>query len=101
MIEVQLESDTVRFLADGAAIDPAEGMAQLFGRFELIGRLPAIRSPGPEVLIYRPPALGRTWSEGLPPYVWLEAQPGLWLSHNGENLLLAPTDPLMAQNLGA
>ena len=97
---VQVEATDVRFLAGGVPIDPSEGVARMFGRFELIGRLPAVRSPGPEVLMYRPPtSRDRTRLAELPARIWLRVQPRLWLTHDGDHLLLAPSDSLPA--LGA
>lgn len=81
-------------------LDPAEGMARLFGQFDLVRTMPAVRAPAAEVLVYRAP--NRRARKSLTPFpsgVWLEAHPGLWLTHDGENLLLAPTDPNLARNL--
>ncbi|MDP8958333.1 MAG: hypothetical protein M3N51_03830, partial [Actinomycetota bacterium] len=75
-------------------------LARLFGEFDLVGRLPALRAPAPEVLVYRPPnrrAASRL--AAFPRLSWLEAAPDLWLSHDGDHLLLAPIDPLLLQNL--
>ena len=81
-------------------LDPAEGMAELFGQYDLVGRLDSLLAPAPEVLLYRPP--DRKWRSHLdafPKQVWLEAAPDLWLSHDGEHLLLAPANPLHLENL--
>lgn len=81
-------------------LDPDEGMARLFGRFDLVGRLPALGAPGPEVLVYQPPARqARGRLAAFPRGVWLEAAPDLWLSHDGERLLLCPSRPLLLDNL--
>lgn len=81
-------------------LDPSEGMATLFGNFELVGLLPAVRAPGDEVLMYRAPGRkGRGSLEAFPAHVWLRVDENLWLSHDGENLLLAPTTPLLMENL--
>ena len=85
---------------DGQWLDAAEGMAELFGQFDLVGRLEALSAPAPEVLLYRPP--NRHWRSHLdafPKLAWLEAAPDLWLSHDGERLLLAPANPLHLENL--
>ena len=84
----------------GEWLDPAEGMAMLFGQFDLVGRLEALSAPAPQVLLYSPPS-GR-WRAHLDVFdenVWLEAAPNLWLSHDGQHLLLAPTDPIHFENL--
>ncbi|MDH3607052.1 MAG: hypothetical protein OER12_08645 [Acidimicrobiia bacterium] len=84
----------------GEWLDPAEGMAVLFGQYDLVGRLEALSAPAPEVLLYRPPS-GR-WRAHLdvfPKHVWLEVSPDLFLSHDGEHLLLAPVDQLYFDNL--
>ena len=99
-VTVQIEGPDVRFVADGTVLDPDEGMARLFGRFELVGRLPAVGSPGPEVLMYRPPSSRhRSCLSELPARMWLRVQPHLWLTHDGDHLLLAPTGASFA--LGA
>jgi len=75
-------------------------MAALFGNFELVGRLPAVRAPGDEVLLYRAPGRKEQGSlEAFPAHVWLRVDEYLWLSHDGEHLLLVPTIPLLMENL--
>ncbi|HKZ29689.1 MAG TPA: hypothetical protein VJ482_08630 [Acidimicrobiia bacterium] len=91
---------TVEWLGPTRSLDPTEGMAKLFGNFSLVGRLPAVRAPGQEVLLYRAP--GReAWAnlDAFPPHVWLQVDANLWLSHDGEHLLLVPTTPLLMDNL--
>lgn len=81
-------------------LDPAEGMARLFGQFDLVRTMAAVRAPAAEVLVYKAP--NRRSRKSLAPFpkgVWLEAHPGLWLTHDGEHLLLAPSDPNLARNL--
>ncbi len=81
-------------------LDPAAGMTRLFGQFDLVGRLPGLRAPGPEVLVYRPPGRrDHTALSAFPQGHWVEAAPDLWLSHDGSHLLLSPTDPLLLENL--
>ena len=81
-------------------LDPAEGMARLFGQFDLLGAVPAVRAPAMEVLVYRPPnRRARRALSVFPSGLWLEAHPGLWVTHDGDNLLLAPADPILARNL--
>lgn len=76
-------------------------MADLFGAFTMQGSLPALGAPGPEAFLYRPPTkAARRFLGVFPTGVWLETQPGLWMSHDGEHLLLAPSDPLTSHNLG-
>lgn len=84
----------------GEWLDPAEGMAELFGQYDLIGRLDSLSAPAPEVLLYRPP--NRRWRahlDAFPQQVWLEAAPDLWLSRDEEHLLLAPANPIHLENL--
>ena len=81
-------------------LDPAEGMARLFGQFDLLGAVPAVRAPAMEVLVYRPPnRRARRALSVFPSGLWLEAHPGLWVTHDGDNLLLAAADPILARNL--
>jgi hypothetical protein len=90
----------VEWLGTTRLLDPSEGMAALFGDFHLEGRLPAVRAPGQDVLMYRAPnrkAQGRL--DAFPAHVWLMVDTHLWLSHDGENLLLVPTTPLLMENL--
>ena len=94
------ECGEVTWYRGGQWLDPAEGMAAVFGQYDLVGRLEALSAPAPEVLLYRPPS-GR-WRAHLDAFsrrVWLEAADDLWLSHDGEHLLLAPADPLHRENL--
>ena len=91
---------TVTWHLGQVEIDPADGMARLFGSFVLIGCLPALRAPAPDVLLYAPPnRRARTHLDLFPAHTWVEAQPGLWLTHDEEVLMLAPADPLIARNL--
>lgn len=91
---------TVEWFGTTRPLDPSEGMAALFGNFELAGRLPAVRAPGDEVLMYRAPGRkGRGSLEAFPAHVWLRVDEHLWLSHDGEHLLLVPTTPLLMENL--
>ena len=81
-------------------VDPAEGMAALFGDFHLVGRFPAIQAPGRQVLVYRAPGRkARAYLDAFPTHVWLRVDTDLWLSHDGENLQLAPTTPLRMENI--
>lgn len=81
-------------------IDAAEGMAALFGAFQLIGSLDALGSPAPEVLVYQAPtARKRNNLLAFPAHVWVKAAPDLWLTHDEEHLLLATNHRLLYENL--
>jgi hypothetical protein len=91
---------TVGWWGADLPLDPVEGMTRLFGQFDLLGSLPSLRAPSSEVLVYRPPNWRhRSRLKAFPQGVWLEVNPDLWLTHDGEHLLLAPTDPLLSTNL--
>jgi hypothetical protein len=90
----------VDWLSNEGPIDPAEAMAALFGSYDLIGPLDALGAPAPQVLIYAPPSgRKRRNLDALPKRVWLKAGPRLWMSHDGEHLLLATTERLLFENL--
>lgn len=90
----------VSYMGGQRRLDPAEGLARLFGVFDLAARLPAVGAPAPEVLAYTPPSRrARSHLAAFPPGVWLEAAPELWLSHDGETLVLAPQNPLYLDNM--
>lgn len=81
-------------------VDPAEGMAALFGNYEMIGQLDALGAPAHRVIAYRPPSSRRrAHLDAFPKNVWLHAGPDLWLSHDGATLLLAPTRQIVFENL--
>jgi hypothetical protein len=91
---------TVDWLSEQGAIDPAEAMAALFGSYDLVGSMEALGAPAPEVLVYHPPtSRKRRHLDALPRRAWLKAGPHLWMSTDGEVLLLAPTRPLLFENL--
>ena len=91
---------TVEWWSSQRMLDPAEGMARLFGQYDLVDAIPALRAPAAEVLVYRAPnRRARKAFAAFPAGAWLEAHPGLWLTHDGEHLLLAPADPILAENL--
>lgn len=95
------QTGTARWL-DGADhdLDPAVALARLFGSFDLVAALDGIGAPGPTVLAYRPDSRrGRAAMRALPLRRWIEAAPKLWVTHDGERLLMAPTDPVLADNL--
>ena len=75
-------------------------MAALFGNYELIGWIDALGAPTRQVLAYRPPSKRkRPGLDAFPKRVWLKTGPHLWMSHDGEVLLLAPTSSLVFENL--
>lgn len=81
-------------------IDPAEGMAYLFGSYDLIDHLDALGAPSPTVLVYAAPsARKRRHLRALPANTWLKVAPDLWLSHDGVNLLLSTNHQLLLENL--
>lgn len=87
------------FSADGP-IDAAEALAALFGSYDLLGPLDALAAPAARVLAYAPDsARKRKALDSLPRRVWLKAGPHLWLSHDGELLLLATTQRLLFENI--
>ena len=90
---------SVGWLENGDPIDGAEGMAILFGDFDLTGCLPGVGAPGSAVLVYQPGRGGRARLELFPAGRWIEAVPGLWFTHDTERLLLSPADPLVVENL--
>ncbi len=81
-------------------IDSAEGMAALFGSYELVGTYDAVGAPAPEVLVYRAPTLRKRRNLlPFPKREWVKATPDLWLTHDDENLLLATNHRLLFENL--
>lgn len=90
----------IDWFSSSGPIDPAEGMAALFGNYDLVGPIDALGAPTRQVLVYQPPSSRqRSNLEAIPAGVWLKAGPNLWMAHDGELLLLAPTDPLLFENL--
>jgi hypothetical protein len=82
---------TVEWFRDGTPIPAFDGVAEVFGAFDLVGTLPAINAPGPEVLLYAAPNPAcRRVLETLPPRVWLYTAPGLAMSHDRRHLLVSP-----------
>jgi hypothetical protein len=94
------ECGEVSWLSDTGPVDPAEGMAYLFGSYDLVAHLDALAAPAPTVLAYNAPnARKRKNLAALPRRVWLRVAPNLWLSHDGEILLLATDHRLLLENL--
>lgn len=83
-------------------IDPSEGVAALFGSYDLIGVFDAVGSPAPEVLVYAPPTSRKQRHlAAFPKGAWVKAAPDLWLTHDGSNLMLATNHRLLFENLTA
>jgi hypothetical protein len=94
------ECGRVEWMSDSGALDPTEAMAALFGSYDLAGTMEALGAPSSQVLVYTPPsARKRRNLDALPRRAWLKAGPHLWMSTDGEVLLLAPTQRLMFENL--
>ncbi len=67
---------------------------------DLVGSMDALGAPSAEVLVYAPPsARKRRHLDVLPTRVWLKAAPHLWMSTDGDNLLLSVTQRLLFENL--
>lgn len=101
MLDVCPQSSETHWLdAAGDELDPAIALARLFGSFDLIAALEGIGSPGPTILVYKPDSRrGRVSMRTLPLRRWIEAAPSLWITQDGERLLMAPTDQTLAANL--
>lgn len=94
------ECGQVDWFSDLGPVDPAEAMAALFGSYDLIGPMEALGAPSPEVLVYAPPSPRKRRNlDALPRQAWLKAGPHLWMSTDGEVLLLATTQRLLFENL--
>lgn len=94
------ECAQVQWFSKTGPIDSAEGMAALFGNYELVGSFDALAAPTPQVLVYQAPSASwRAHLRAFPVRVWLKAGPHLWMSHDGLTLLLAPTNSLVMENL--
>lgn len=90
----------IDWLSSEGPIDPAEAVAALFGSYDLIGPLDALGAPASQVLVYAPPSgRKRRNLDALPQRTWLKAGPRLWMSHDGEVLLLATNQRLLFENL--
>lgn len=90
----------VEWMSDMGAIDSAEAMAALFGSYDLVGSMEALGAPSSEVLVYAPPSgRKRRNLDALPRRTWLKAGPQLWMSTDGDVLLLATTQRLLFDNL--
>ncbi len=94
------ECERVDWFSSEGPIDSAEAIAALFGSYDLIGPLEALGAPTRRVLAYVPPSNRKRKNlEALPKRVWLQAGPRLWMSHDGQVLLLATTQPMLMENL--
>lgn len=82
---------TIDWFRRGEPIAPFDGMAEVFGMFDLVATLPGVSSPGRDVLLYKAPrGASRSLLEALPRRTWLEAAPGIAVSHDGRHLLVSP-----------
>jgi hypothetical protein len=94
------ECGQVDWFSDTGPVDHSEAMAYLFGSYDLIGHLDALGGPTSSVLAYAAPnPRKRKNLDALPKNVWLSVAPRLWLSHDGEVLLLATDHQLLIENL--
>lgn len=94
------DCSTVDWFSDLGRVDHAEAMAALFGSYDLIGPMDALGAPSPQVLVYQPPTTRkRKHLDALPRHSWLKAGPQLWMSTDGDVLLLATTQRLLFENL--
>ncbi|MEA1903010.1 MAG: hypothetical protein U9N56_05725 [Actinomycetota bacterium] len=90
----------VDWFSNEGPIDHAEAIAALYGSYDLAGPLDALGAPSDRVLVYLPPSRRKRKSlDALPKNVWLKAGPRLWMSHDGEVLLLATNQPMLFENL--
>ena len=90
----------IDWFSNSGPVDTAEAMAALFGSYDLVGPLDALGAPARRILAYAPPSgRKRKHLDALPKHVWLKAGPQLWMSHDGEVLLLATTQPILFENL--
>ena len=94
------ECATVDWMSNDGSVDSSEAIAALFGSYDLVGSMDALGAPSPSVLVYQPPSgRKRRHLAALPNHVWLKAGPHLWLSTDGEVLLLSTTQRLLFENL--
>ncbi|HEX2153439.1 MAG TPA: hypothetical protein VHL52_05640 [Acidimicrobiia bacterium] len=93
------ECGLLQFFGPRGPLDPAEGMAALFGNYDLVGPLTAVGAPAPRVLAYRPNQAGKGALALLPPACWLAVGDELWVASDGQALLLATPNQLMVDNL--
>lgn len=87
---------TIEWFRRGRAVPAFDGMAEVFGMFDLVATLPGVSSPGPEVMLYKAPrGASRSLLDALPRRTWLEAAPGVAVSHDGRHLLVSPVEAAM------
>lgn len=90
----------VDWFSNEGPVDHSEAMATLFGSYDLAGSMDALGAPASEVLVYTPPTTRKRRNlDALPKRAWLKAGPHLWMSTDGEVLLLATTQRLLFENL--
>ena len=90
---------TVEWFRGGRPVVADVALASLFGEYDLVARLDAVRAPGREVLLYRAARGRRDALTVLPEGGWFEVAAGLFASHDGHHLLLSPVDPVLTDNL--
>lgn len=90
----------IDWFSNQGPVDSSEAIAALFGSYDLAGTMEALGAPSPEVLVYTPPSeRKRRHLDALPKHAWLKASPHLWMSTDGQVLLLATTQRLLFENL--
>jgi len=89
----------LEFFGAAGPLDPAEGVAALFGNYDLIGKVPAVGAPAAQVLAYRPARGRKATLSLLPVGCWMRVSDELWLASDGSVLLLATPNRLMVDNL--
>ena len=84
---------TIDWFRRGAPVPAFDGMAEVFGMFDLVATLPGVSSPGRDVMLYKAPrGASRSLLDALPRRTWLEAAPGISVSHDGRHLLVSPLE---------
>lgn len=73
--------------------DRIDQLAEMFGSFELVAVLTAVAAPGLDVLVYRPPSRADLWKlRAFTAHTWTQVDRQLWLTHDGDNLLLSTSN---------
>jgi hypothetical protein len=86
---------SIDWFRQGTSIPAFDGMAAVFGAFDLVATLPGVSAPGPDVHLYKVPrSASRSLLGSLPVRTWLEAAPGLAIAHDGRHLLVSPMHSL-------
>ena len=83
-------------------VSPIVALGRLFGEFDLVGGLDAVRAPGREVLMYRAgDLLSAAALRVIEPNEWFCADQELWICHDGAHLLFAHDHPMVSDLMGA